>query len=39
MTNSNIDERKLKVNTLLTERPEDWVEQFLYSLGLHHKLS
>lgn len=29
MTKNNIDERKLKVNTLLTERPEDWLEQCL----------
>lgn len=26
---NNIDERKLKVNTLLTDKPEDWLEQCL----------
>lgn len=29
MTNNNIAERKLKVNTLLTEMPEDWLRQCL----------
>lgn len=29
MTNKNIAERKLKVNALLTEMPEDWLEQCL----------
>lgn len=29
MTNNNISERKLIINTLLTEKPESWVEQCL----------
>lgn len=29
MTRNNIAERNLKVNTLLTERPEEWLEQCL----------